>query len=154
VIFEALSLGAEFCDIFIDKQTIENITMNSSKVKDIRSGVDFGIGIRLIYGDQALYGYTNSTDKEELVNLTRILAEQNKKKVEMKGPIAFKTKAFKEIAALGNKEVSLKEKINHLHSLNKKVRANSELISQVSLTLTLKKQEIEIFDSEGLHVLD
>lgn len=153
IIFEAISLGADFCDVFVDKQSIESISMNSSKVKDIRSGVDFGIGVRLIYGDQALYGYTNSTDKEELIKLTRILAEQNKKPSEAQ-KISFQTKAFKEIKALGNKEVPLKEKIQFLQGLDQKVRNNSELINQVNLSLSLKKQEVEIFDSEGLYVRD
>ena len=48
IIFEALSLGADFCDIFVEKSKIETLSMNSSKVKDVKSGIDFGIGIRLI----------------------------------------------------------------------------------------------------------
>lgn len=153
VIFEALSLGADFCDIFVDKQSIESISMNSSKVKDIRSGVDFGIGVRLIYGDQALYGYTNSTNRDELIKLTRLLAERNKKETQTEA-ISFQTKKFKEIKAIGGKKIPLKDKIQFLSTLDLKVRKNSELISQVNLSMTLKKQEVEIFDSEGLHVND
>ena len=65
--------------------------MNSSKVKDIRTGVDFGIGVRLIYGDKALYGYTNSIQKEDLINLTRTLAQQYKKETNAEKSLEFKT---------------------------------------------------------------
>lgn len=154
IIFEALSLGADFCDIFVEKSFLESISMNSSKVKDIKSGVDFGVGVRLIFGTKALYGYTNSTNKDELIGLTRVLAEQNKKSTQVETPLEFKSKSFDKIPALADKEIKLNDKIEYLHKLNQKVREKSEMISQVNLSLFQRKQEIEIFDSEGLYMQD
>lgn len=153
IIFEALSLGADFCDVFVDKNIIETVSFNSSKVKDIRSGVDFGIGVRLIYGDKALYGYTNSTDKEELINLTRTLATQYANKMEAR-PVAFKVAEFQKVAALQSSDATLAQKIELMKGLDKKVRSHSELISQVNINLMLRSQSVEIFDSEGLHATD
>ena len=154
IIFEALSQGADFCDVFVDRNIIETISVNSSKVKDIRSGVDFGIGVRLIYGDKALYGYTNSKNREELLAMTKKLANQYKNEKNNISPIAFKAKSFPEIKALPNLDIKLDEKINDLLSLDKKVRAQNEFISQVNINLSLRSQEVEIFDSEGMHVKD
>ena len=154
IIYEALSLGADFCDIFVEKSKIETLSMNSSRVKDIRSGVDFGLGIRLIYGTKALYGYTNSIDKEELINLTRLLAEQYKKKKSDIQNISFKTKSFKTIKAVKDLDSSLEEKIQKFHEIDQKIRKQSELISQVNIGLFLRHQEVEVFDSEGLHIND
>ena len=67
VLFEAISLGADFCDIFVERHKSKNIQVLSSKVHEIKSGIDFGIGVRLIYGTKVLYGYTNRIDKEELI---------------------------------------------------------------------------------------
>lgn len=154
IIHEGLSLGADFCDIFVDKVTLETLSMNSSKVKDIKSGVDFGIGVRLIYGEQMVYGYTNSSSKDDLINLTRLIAEQNKKNVEINKAIEFHGKSFPVISSIPDKELPLKDKIQVMHSLDQKVRSSSELINQVNIGLIQKKQEVEIFDSEGLHVRD
>lgn len=154
VIFEALSLGADFCDLFIEKTQVENISYNSSKVKDLKTGTNFGIGVRLIYGEKALYGYTNSMLKEDLINLTRVLAEQYKNKVQPKGSLEFKTKNVHLINYIPEKEASLAHKINNLHTLNKKVREKSDLVNQVNINLMQWKQNVEIFDSEGLHVQD
>ena len=154
IIFEALSQGADFCDVFVDRNIIETISVNSSKVKDIRSGVDFGIGVRLIYGDKALYGYTNSKNREELLAMTKKLANQYKNEKNNISQIAFKTKSFPEIKALPNLDIKLDEKINDLLGLDKKVRAQNEFISQVNINLSLRSQEVEIFDSEGMHVKD
>ncbi len=154
IIFEGMSLGADFCDIFVDKVSLQHLSLNSSKIKDIKSGVDFGIGVRLIFGEQMVYGYTNSTKKEDLIQLTRLIAQKNGKKTSFDQAVQFKTKNFHQVAALADKEIPLSEKIQKLHTLDKKVRAHSELISQVNIGLMLKKQEVEIFDSHGLHVQD
>ena len=54
VIAYAISLGADFCELFIEKTSIQRIAFNSKQVKDISSGIDSGIGVRLIYGEFAL----------------------------------------------------------------------------------------------------
>lgn len=154
IIHEAVSLGADFCDIFIEKCEVESLSFNTSKIKDIRTGTDFGIGIRLIYGTKALYGYTNSMDKAELIKLTRVLAQQYKKQVTQISPLSFKTKEIKIIPAISDMDVSLKHKIAALKSLDSKVRVKSELIEQVRLSFLQKRQNIEIYNSEGLHATD
>lgn len=154
IIFEALSLGADFCDVFVDKNIIESVSFNSSKVKDIRSGVDFGIGVRLIYGEKALYGYTNSTDKTELLELTRTLAAQYENKKNGVVRSDFNKKPFNEVAALLQSDASLAAKIELMKGLDKKVRSHSENISQVNINLLLRSQSVEIFNSEGLHAFD
>jgi TldD protein len=154
IIFEALSLGADFCDLFVEKNQVQNLTMNSSKIKDIRTGVDFGIGVRLIYGDKALYGYTNSIQKEDLINLTRTLAQQYKKKVAVTNSLEFKTTNVHKISVIPDSNAELSDKISTFHEIDKKIRAGSEFISQVNIGLSMRKQNIEIFDSEGLHMQD
>lgn len=154
VIFEALSAGADFCDVFVERSVIEDISYNSSAVKNIRSGVDFGIGVRLIFGTQAIYGYTNSDKKDDLIKLTRRLSEQFKQKSDRQETITFKTLPNHTIAAFGDKQVELAKKINNLKLIDQKVRAQSDYIDQVTLSFMQRKQSIEVFDSEGLHMQD
>ncbi len=154
IIFEALSLGADFCDIFVEKSKIETLSMNSSKVKDVKSGIDFGIGIRLIYGERALYGYTNSGMKDDLLGLTKKLAEQYKREGRQVAAFVYKSKSKKVIASIPNRDMSLEEKIQKLHSLDQMTRSKSEIISQVNIGLSFREQQVEIFDSEGLYMED
>ncbi|MAZ49847.1 MAG: peptidase C69 [Halobacteriovoraceae bacterium] len=155
VIFEALNSGADFCDIFVERSQIEDLSFNSSVVKNVRSGVDFGVGVRLIFGKQAVYGYTNSKDKNDLVKLTQKLATQFKKERNQQlNVLPFKLKQASQIKSYGDSEVAVVEKINHLKTLDKKIRNQSEYIQQVNLSYMQRTQEVEIFDSEGLHVKD
>ena len=76
IISHGLSFGAEFVDVFIERTQNEGILFKNSRAEDTQSGTLFGIGIRLIQGEQALYGYTNSTDREELLRITNLLGSR------------------------------------------------------------------------------
>ena len=154
VIFQGLSLGADFCDIFIEKNFVDSIAINSSKVKDIKSGVDFGIGIRLIFGTQSLYGYTNSARKEDLLELTKTLGAQYNKKIDNIPSLSFKTFNPTLINAVSNLEKPTEYKVSKLLELNDLTRKQSNLIEQVNINLLQRRQEVEVFDSEGLHMND
>ncbi len=157
VIAYGISLGADFAEIFVEKHNSTNISVLSSKVHEIKSGIDFGIGIRLIYGTKVLYGYTNKTDKDELLRITRALAAQDKR-----DPIATSTALnfmktvdhHRASKGLSQDEISMDEKIQYLLKIDAAARKESDKISQVTCGVLQRLQDIEIFNSEGLHVTD
>ncbi|WP_127716143.1 TldD/PmbA family protein [Halobacteriovorax sp. HLS] len=157
VIDYALMLGADFCEIFVEKHNSKNLSILNSSVHEIKSGIDFGIGIRLIYGTKVLYGYTNIAHKDELLRITRALAAQDKRDALITAtPLNFMKVVEKHQAlqGLSNTAVQTEEKIQYLLKIDKAARAQSEQISQVSAGLLQRLQNIEIFNSEGLHVTD
>ncbi len=156
VIHEAVSLGADFCDIFVEKSNLLDVVYKSSEVKNIRSGIDFGIGVRLIFGTQALYAYTNSTKREDLLSLTKKLASYYKKAPTQNiGALNFSQPVeYKNIPYVTDGSYELKDKINYLSQLDKIVREESELITQVNLGILQKETQIEVFNSEGLYATE
>ena len=75
VIDYALSLGADFCDLFLENTRTQNLRVKNEIVESVNQGIDFGVGIRLIYGTEVLYGHSNSVDQDELIRITKILGE-------------------------------------------------------------------------------
>ncbi|MCK4694957.1 MAG: TldD/PmbA family protein, partial [Candidatus Cloacimonetes bacterium] len=59
VIDKALSNGADFAEIFIENTYNSQITFNDNKTKQNNIGYDFGAGVRIFYGQTAIYAYTN-----------------------------------------------------------------------------------------------
>ena len=78
VLEESLALGADFADIFVEKNEQQIIKFFSNRVEENQSGVDFGIGLRLIYGQNSVYAYTNIAELDELIRLTRLLSKVHK----------------------------------------------------------------------------
>jgi TldD protein len=128
----------------------------SKKIKDISSGIDSGVGVRLIYGDLALYAYSNSNKRDDLLDMVKKLASQFSNKSSHKSLVGlnFTQLQYKVISALPNKDVLLTEKIEALKKLDTLTRAHSPLISQVSIRFLQKEQNIEIYNSEGLHATE
>ena len=69
VIDHGLSLGADFAEIFVEKSQSSNVNTLREQVQSVESGIDFGIGLRLVYGTKVLYGYTNSTNADEMMRI-------------------------------------------------------------------------------------
>ncbi len=148
IIHEGLSLGADFVDVFIEKTKSQNVLFKNSRAEDKQSGTLFGIGIRLIYGEQSLYGYTNLTDRDELLRITKLLGERIGKK---NNPTAinFENLNYPDIKRISDKEVDAKYKLNFLSNIDKRLRQDSKT-SQVILNYLQKNQQIEVYNSEGL----
>lgn len=157
VIEYALSLGADFCEIFVEKNNSTNISILSSKVHEIKSGIDFGIGIRLIYGTKVLYGYTNKSDKEELLRITKALAAlDHRDSVATSKALNFikSVDHHRVKSGLTSTDISTDQKIQYLLKIDQAARLQSDKISQVNCGALQRLQNVEIFNSEGLHISD
>ena len=69
VIDRGLFLGADFVDLFVENQKVSEVELLSSEIEKLNTGIDFGIGLRMVVGTNVLYGYTNHTDKEQLLKV-------------------------------------------------------------------------------------
>jgi TldD protein len=156
VLDSAIDSGADFCDIFVEKKNLNTIQVLSSKVHSINSGIDFGVGIRLIFGTKVLYGYSNSIEKEEMLRITGILSSMDRK-----DPVttvkAFDFLSFENIHPSlygldGNTDIQ--DKIDYLMLFDKTARAHHNKVSQVNAYVIQKMQEVEIFNTEGLYTTD
>ena len=77
VVDHGVALGADFTEIFVEKSQRNTVSTLSNQVQSVQSGIDFGIGLRLVYGTKVLYGYTNSTEADELKRILSDLAAKD-----------------------------------------------------------------------------
>lgn len=152
IIFEGLSLGADFVDVFIERTHNETIRYKNSKTEDKQTGTIFGIGIRLIHGDQALYGYTNLQDREELLRITRLLGARIGKSRRAE-TINFEQQKYPAIASVADREVDAKYKLSFMSKIDQRLRIDPK-VSQVILNYINRKQSIEVYNSEGLYAAE
>ncbi|MDG1205528.1 MAG: TldD/PmbA family protein [Pseudomonadales bacterium] len=156
VIDHALSLGADFAELFIERNQVNAINSLSSEVQSVQSGIDFGIGIRMIYGNKVLYGYTNKNDETELKKIASALAAKD-----LRDPTTSST-SFNFIGPTDLHPVGLPlsqgsevaSKVAYLLKADAAARKASNLISQTRGICMQRQQAIELFNSEGLHTSD
>ena len=73
-----LSRGADFVEVFVEESETSDVDFLNQKIDHINSGNAFGVGIRLITGDESAYGYSSDADEDVLLQLTANLAREAK----------------------------------------------------------------------------
>ncbi|EGQ7758912.1 TldD/PmbA family protein [Vibrio vulnificus] len=156
VIDHALFLGADFAELFVEHHQTNSIQFNSQEVDKINSGIDFGIGIRLFFGHKVLYGFTNSTEESELKRVTSLLAAKDKRdQIAQAGSLNLIQYPMQHVSHQPlSKDPYLDSKIAFLHQADLAARAQSDKITQFMGSVLQREQQIEIFNSEGLHIGD
>ena len=62
----------------MEESRLSSIGLMDKKVEEVTSGNSFGIGVRLLFGDEAVYGYTSDLGEDGLLKLTENLAASHK----------------------------------------------------------------------------
>jgi TldD protein len=62
----ALSHGGDFSEIFLEYRLHSSINMEEDIIKETSENIILGAGIRVIFGDQTGYGYTNDLSLEKV----------------------------------------------------------------------------------------
>lgn len=156
IITSALSKGGDYCDLYFQHSITNSIGLEDQIVNRAYTGVDLGVGIRVIKGDQTGYSFTEeiTLNAMKLAALTAASIANSSKNIE---PIHFAEK--------GNipnyypvevswENVSIDKKIPYLQKINDKVFAEDPRIIKANLSLNNSTSYILIITSEGKIVYD
>lgn len=156
VIDHALNLGAHFVELFVERHHSSSISTLSDHVESVKSGIDFGIGIRMIFDGKVLYGYTNRSDLAELQRICSELAAKVSRARLLQTPSFDFTKAADKHPAqiILSQDSAVASKVDFLMQADKQARSASTKITQTRGFCTQRQQEVSIFNSEGLNASD
>ena len=155
-IFEAgKSAGADFVEIFEEETRSSTLGLKSSQIESATAGTEYGIGIRLIYGTEVLYGFTSDDSEEALVKLVKTLAfgriaQMSKAPIEFapeKRVADYNVAAFKDPRVLGQ---AVKQ--DFLFRADQTARKISDKVVQVGASVTDSCSTISLLNSEGLNL--
>lgn len=156
VIDLALHYGADFCDLFIENTRSQNLRVKNNIVESVNQGIDFGVGIRLIFGTEVLYGYTNSAELAELLRVTKILGERYclEKKTNLQAFSPKHTKNIHPVTKGLHHSPFTEEKIAYLREISQRSLRASDKIKIAEASLLQQHQQVQIYNSKGLMAED
>lgn len=161
-IFEAgRQAGADFVEIFEEETRSSVLGLKSSQIDSATAGTDYGIGIRLLYGTEVLYGFTSDDSEEALIKLVQTLAfgriaGMNGAAGSAAKPLDFapakkvcdyNAAAFKDPRVLGQ---AVKQ--DFLFRADKAARAISDKVAQVAVSVADDCTHIHLLNSEGVNL--
>ena len=155
VMAEALSRGGDYTDVYFQHQIANYITLEDKAVNRAYSNIDFGVGIRVLKGDQTGFSFT-----EEITPKAMKLAAQTA------ANIANSTKSVKPVPLKLHEhpqyykietpwdKVSIDQKIPILNEINDKVFALDERVIKCKIYLQNFSSYMLFANSEGRLTFD
>jgi TldD protein len=150
-----LGRGADFAEVFAEDSQTSGIDLLDRKIEDISSGNSFGVGVRLLFGDEAYYGYSSDAGEEQLLRLTENLARAHAEGAP--GALSqFRVEHPQDRHAVrvDPRSVAKRERVELLRQLDALTRQHGEAIRQVGASMIEKRRSVLIANSEGLWVED
>lgn len=155
VLDEALSMGADFAEIFVEQTQSQSITMISHKVDKANRGQDFGIGIRLFQGIHSVYGYTNDATRDNLLKTARTLAAALMGENRVASLNLSREEIINQHVIKYNlQDIPASKRIEKMRRVSETINGYHPSISQSTVNLLEKQQNVLIANTEGLLVED
>jgi TldD protein len=151
IIKKALSKGGDYADVYVEQERPLTIQLEDNKIEKLSSGIDAGIGIRVIFGDKSAYAYSNEFSESSLFDIaetvSRAVKEEKRKEIvfdlrKSNPSVDFKIK-------YNPHDVDIRKKISLVENANKTAKGISSKVKQVSIIYRDSVKNVCIAASDG-----
>lgn len=152
IIKKALSRGGDYADIYIEHITPVSIQLEDDRIEKLITGVDSGIGVRVISGDKTSFAYSNDFSGDSLLSVagtvSRAVTENRTPRTEFnltkKSPdVDFRIKYMPS-------GVDISRKILLVENANRAAKGVSPKIKQATVIYRDSVQNVCIVNSDGI----
>jgi TldD protein len=160
ILKEVLRGGGEFADLYFEQSRSIAIVCEEDRIEKVISGIDTGIGLRVLSGGKTIYSFTNQNAEEALFDLaskvSRVVKENGEERVVHlmhSSPTSLsKPLGGKSSFPVGRdpKGISIEEKVSVVRRANDVARKLDPNIQQVKVLYRDVSQILSIANSEGL----
>ena len=146
----AMDRGADFADLYFQHRSANSIVLEDGIISRASTGVDRGVGIRVVVGDQTGYAYSEDIDLPSMLKAAATAAS-----IAAGGggtpPQSLRVGAFEDLypVARGWDEVVVTEKLPLLQKTEARARSLDEHIVKVSVSWADSDERVLIATSEG-----
>ncbi len=150
VIAAAMSKGGHYADLFFEHKITNNLGLEDGKVNQAFSNIDYGIGIRVLKGDQTGFAYSEEVSMEAMLNAAHMAASiANHPQKFNPDDLYEKTPAdYYRISRRWN-DVSVKDKVPFVQKVNDKVFSFDNKVIKVNAFLGDESSTVLFYNSEG-----
>jgi len=161
VLTAALSTGGDLAEIFVENTARDTIEMVNGQVEKANWGMDYGLGLRIIYGTNAVYASTNNTGRTSLLKLAKEAAQAVKAGIKdeglIKGVITLDRRerlSFADNVAIPPEKVGKKTIVECLRTASQASYDYDPLVTQTAGTYVHVAQKMFVANSNGVWVED
>ena len=156
VLTTALEKGGDYADLFFEHTFDNSVGLRDGAVNRNYSNISYGMGVRVLSGDQSGYAFVEDVTQDEMLKAARTAARiaSSSKKV---NPVALTEKNIpKNYYPVVSpwESVMLKEKMPYLQKLNDKIFSLDKRVSKVMASINDTTSHIFFCNSDGVMYYD
>lgn len=150
VMAAALEKGGDYCDLFFQHRITNWIGLEDNLVSKAYSNVDYGVGIRVIEGEQTGYSFTEEITPKAMKLAAKTAANiaRESRNLPPQGFKLNKSPDYYPIQTLWE-DIKIDQKIPHLQKLNERVFKNDKRIIKSQIWFSDESSDILVATSEG-----
>lgn len=155
VIVEGLSRGGDYCDLYFQHSINNSVALEDNSVNRAFSNITFGVGIRVLNGDQTGYSYTEDITPAAMKSAARTAANIANSSPRVKVMPLYETSvpAYYKINTPWE-EVSISQKIPWLQTVNEKIFSLDARVMKANISFSDESTYILFASSEGTIACD
>lgn len=148
----ALDEGGDYADLYFEHSIANELSLRDKEVNAVGSHIDYGVGIRVLSGDQTGYAYSEITTMPKMVEAAKTaakIATGNKAKITIPQNITLlEGNSFYPISK-GWDETLVTDKIPYLQKLNDIAFSLDNRVTKVSARISDSLTKVLFFNSLG-----
>lgn len=151
VITVALEKGGEYADLYFEHTFSNYLGLQDGNVNRASSSIDYGVGIRVVNGDQTGYAYVENITLDEMTKAARTASRIASGSAKTP-PIKINEKTFANHYPIVKswEDISIQAKMPYLEKLNKRIFDLDSKVTKVNASLNDSTSYILYYNSEGL----
>lgn len=147
----ALSAGGTYADLYFEYSTANDLALRDGEVNAAGSHIDFGMGVRVLAGDQTGYAYTEITSMQEMERAAAVASQIAAGKIKTKVPLNTTTISYtnRYPSKKNWNDFSVAQKVPFLKSLNSQIFDSDQRVKKVMARISDSTTEILFYNSLG-----
>lgn len=155
VIAAAMDKGGDYADLFFEHRISNTLALEDGKVNRAFSNVDYGMGVRVLKGDQTGFAYTETISLEDMLKVARTAASIASDPVTFRqGEVLEKTPADYYRISRRWEDVSVEDKVPYVKKINDRLFELDDKVTKVNASLADETGHVLFYNSEGLLTWD
>ena len=150
VITVALERGGDYADLFFEHTLSNSVALQDGEVNRASSNIQYGVGIRVVSGDQTGYAFVEDISLNNMINAARTASRIASSSAKTP-PVKVDEKTFANLYPVINswEDASIQSKTPFLEKFNERVFALDPRVTKVNASINDSTTYILYYNSEG-----
>lgn len=147
----ALSAGGNYADLYFEYSTANDLALRDGEVNAAGSHIDYGMGVRVVAGDQTGYAYTEITSMKEMERAAATASQIASGKIRTRVPLNIADISYTNRYPVKNQwnDFTVAQKFPFLVALNEQIFGSDQRVKKVMARISDSTTEILFYNSSG-----